>query len=176
LKFIRRRTVIFAAFSGLGIAISALLLSFGVVTHGVQVQILLVIVLLASTISASLWVREYKKLKTAHLIIENSILHIRTAVISNVSGETAKPQEAENTEAFVSYFGILLDSKIIKFNQDGIYIKAAEIGKDYISLTYGTDKRVQNTRLLRAAVDPAELDGIVKKFHFETGVNPVINI
>ena len=77
-------------------------------------------------------------------------------------------------EYIAAYFGILLDSKIIKFNQDGIRLKAVEIGCDFISLTYGTDKQVQNTRLLREAIDRGELKGIAEKFRYETGIVPVI--
>ncbi len=61
-------------------------------------------------------------------------------------------------EVFVSYFGILLDSKIIKFNQDGILLKAVEIGRDFISLTYGKGKQIRNTRLFHAEISSGELE------------------
>lgn len=92
-------------------------------------------------------------------------MHIRTAVVSD---------GADDIEVFVSYFGILLDSRVIKFNQEGTFLKAVEIGRDYISLTYGTDKRVQSTRLLHAAIDDKEVDRIAEKFRHETGIVPVI--
>lgn len=129
---------------------------------------------LASGCMACLWVREYRKLKTARLIVENEILHIRPVVISSNAGDTANAGDVKNIEVFVSYFGILFDSKIIKFNQNGILLKAVEIGRDFISLSYGTDKRVQNTRLLRAAISSGELEKIVERFRYETGIVPVI--
>ena len=72
----------------------------------------------------------------------------------------------------VSYFGILLGEKIIKFNQDGIRLRTVEIGADFISFTYGTEKRTQNIRLLRPAIDPATLEQISEKFRYETGITP----
>lgn len=92
-------------------------------------------------------------------------MHIRAAVISD---------GVDDIDVFVSYFGILLESRVIKFNQEGTFLKAVEIGPDYISLTYGTDKRVQSTRLLHAAIDDEEVERIAERFRHETGIVPVI--
>ena len=73
------------------------------------------------------------KLKNAQLIAENPILHVSIAVISDLSGEAVRTDNIENTEVIVSYFGILLGEKTIKFNQDGIRLRAVEIGADFIS-------------------------------------------
>ena len=140
----------------------------------VRVQILLAGVVIASLVAAGFWLRGLSKLKIARLIAENPILHINTAVISDLSGEAAQPENIENTEVIVSYFGILLGEKIIKFNQDGIRLKAVEIGNDFISFTYGTQKRTQNIRLLRPAIDPAELAEISERFRYETGITPTL--
>ena len=176
MKVIRRRKTIFAVFTICGILTGALLLAFGEIRAALQAQILLSVVLLAICLSALLWIREYRRWRTARLIADNQILCIRSAVISNEPGGGAKPNDANGIEVFISYFGILLDSKIIKFNQDGIRLKAVEIGHDFISLTYGKEKRVQTTRLLRAAIDREALEGIAEKFRYETGVAPAINI
>jgi hypothetical protein len=174
LKAIIHRNYFFAAATGLCITISALILAYGITTSEIQTWMIFTIPVAASGLPAGLWMQEYKKLKTARLIVENQILHIRPAVISSRAGDGTKPEDVKNIEVFVSYFGILLDSKIIKFNQDGIRLKAVEIGCDFISLTYGTNKRVQNTRLLRAAIDTGELEKIVEQFRYETGIEPVI--
>ena len=174
MKAIRQRNYYFAASTGLGIMISVLILACGILMPEIQSWMLLTVTVVASGFMAGLWMREYKRLKTAWLIVENQILHICPAVISDRASDAAKPEDAENIEVFISYFGILLDSKIIKFNQDGILLKAVEIGRDFISLTYGTDKRIQNTRLLRAVIDNGELEKIVEKFRYETGIVPVI--
>lgn len=140
----------------------------------IRVQILLASVIIASGISAGFWIREIGKLKIARLIAENPILHISTAAISDISAEASQPENIENTEVFVSYFGILLDEKIIKFNQDGVRLRAVEIGTDFISFTYGTKKRTQYIRLLRPAIDPAAMEKICERFRYETGIAPTL--
>ena len=89
-----------------------------------------------------------KKLKDAQLIIENQILHIQPAVLRDPGKkEIDGAQPFETIEMFISGFGILLGFKVIKFNQDGIKLKAVEIGRDFISIDYGTDQEVRNIRL-----------------------------
>ena len=174
MKKIRQRNLFFAAAAGLGILVSILVFVSGLLTPEIQTGTVLAVTLAASGCSAGLWLGEYKKLKMAQLIVENQILHIRPAVIRNSAGDAEEPEDAGSIELFVSYFGILLDSKIIKFTYDGIRLKAVEFGRDFISLTYGTDKRVQNIRLLCEVVDRKELEEIVEKFRYETGIVPVI--
>ena len=172
MKKIRQRKLFFAAAAGLGILVSILVFVSGLLAPEIQTGTILAVTLAASGCSAGLWLGEYKKLKMAQLIVENQILHIRPAVIS--AGDAEEPEDAGSIEVFVSYFGILLDSKIIKFTYDGIRLQAVEFGRDFISLTYGTDKRVQNIRLLCEVVDRNELEEIVEKFRYETGIVPVI--
>lgn len=175
MKTIRRRTYIFAAFTVFGMVASVSIIACRVYWPELQTQILLIASAAVCGCMAILWAWEYKKLKIARLIVENHIFSIRTAVINRKSADTMRPAETENIVVFVSYFGILLDSKIIKFNQDGIRLKAVEFGRDFISLTYGTDKRLQSARLLRPVITCRELEGIAEKFRFETGIVPVIN-
>lgn len=174
MKAIKKKFFVLAALTGFGILTGGMFLSFGGVMSEIRAQILLAGVVIASAVAAGFWMRELNKLKIARLIAENPILHIRTAVISDLSAEAEQPENTENTEVIVSYFGILLDEKVIKFNQDGIRIRAVEIGGDFISFTYGTEKRTQNIRLLRPAIDSAELDKIAEKFRYETGITPTL--
>ncbi len=174
LKAIRWRNHIFAALTGFGILTGAMLLVFGGATSEIRAQIPLAGVMMASVIPVGFWMRGRRKLKIARLIAENPILHIRTAVISDMSAEAAQPENTESTEVIVSYFGILLDGKIIKFNQDGIRLRAVEIGSDFISFTCGTEKRTQNIRLLRPAIDPAEILELSERFRYETGIIPTL--
>lgn len=171
MKAIKRKNFLLAALTCFGILTGVMLLSFGGAMSEIRAQILLAGVVIASAVAAGFWLRELSKLKIARLIAENPILHIRTAVISDLSAEA---EQSENTEVIVSYFGILLDEKVIKFNQDGIRIRDVEIGGDFISFTYGTEKRTQNIRLLRPAIDSAELDKIAEKFRYETGITPTL--
>jgi len=165
LKAIRQRSYIFVTAAGIGVAVSVVVFACGRTVPEIRTQILLTVSLPASACMAALWAQECRRLRIAQLIAENQILHIRTAVISN---------GADDIDVFVSYFGILLDSRVIKFNQEGAFLKAVEIGRDYISLTYGTDKRVQSTRLLHAAIDDEEVERIAERFRHETGIVPVI--
>lgn len=135
----------------------------------------LITALAVTLIIVFLFVKLKKSIVDARLIIDNQIIHIQPAVIKEQSEEKrAAILPGELIEVFVSCFGILLDSKIIKFNQDGILLKTVEIGRDFISLTYGTEKRTQNTRLLRAAMENGELERIIQRFRYETGVVPTV--
>lgn len=116
-----------------------------------------------------------KKLKDARLIVENQILHIQPAVFREPSNRNESGiQPCETVEMFVSGFGILLGSKIIKFNREGIRLKAVEIGQDYLSIDYVTDAEARNIRLLHARPDSSTLAGIIEKFRYETGILPVV--
>ncbi len=174
MRAIRKRCLIFAAFTGIILLTGVTLFVFGEAVSDIRAQILLLGIIIAGGIVAGLWIRELRKLKIARLIAENPILHIRTAVISDLSGREVRQEVPENTEVIVSYFGILLNTKIIKFNQDGIRLRAVEIGHDFISFTYGTEKSTQIIRLLRPTTEPSELDKIAEKFRYETGITPTL--
>lgn len=116
-----------------------------------------------------------KRLTAARLIVENQILHIQPAV--QCQRDSMKKSEAESCEAvdmYVSCFGILLGTKVIKFNQEGIQLRAVEIGKDYLSLDYGRDRDIYNIRLIHARPDSTILESIIEKFRYETGITPTI--
>ena len=143
--------------------------------------------LLLSALPAVLAIQEYSRLKTAKLIIENKILYIQPMAMSGLGwenrglgridkdlGKDVSVLPTESIEVFVSCFGILLGSKIIKFNQEGIQLKAVEIGRHYLSVDYGTGSNSRNIRLLYARPDNDILAGIIEKFRYETGITPTI--
>lgn len=163
----------FAVLTGVSILAATLLLISGKKEVEIQERVFLPIAILAGATLAVFLVREFKKLKIARLIMENPILHICTAVISEAAERKKQGRSTESIEVFISYFGVLLDDKIIKFNQEGIRLRRMEIGPDFISFSYGTEKRTQNIRILRPRIDPAALDVIARKFHFETGITPL---
>ncbi len=172
MKVIKRNNCLLVALTCFGILTGVTLLVFGGGVSEIRAQIPLVCIMIASAVAAGFWLRGLNKLKIARLIAENPILHIRTAVISDLSGEAVQQSEPENTEVIVSYFGILLDDRIIKFNQDGIRLRDVNIGGDFISFTYGTEKRIHNIRLLRPSIEQTELDKVAEKLRFETGITP----
>lgn len=139
--------------------------------HPFYTDLFLVVAILATLFLLAFLIRSNRRLKTARLIIENQILHIQPAKIeSGICGETDTTLHIGGIEVFISCFGILLDSKVIKFNRDGIRLKAVEIGREFICLSYGTDQHTQKTRILHEPIASQELQNIVERFRYETGV------
>lgn len=171
MKTFRLKNYLLAAFTSSGILITTVFLILKGLKPEIKIQIFLAIIFTMSVISAGLWIHEFKKLKTARLIMENPILRLCIAIISNISDRVAK---SEDTDIVISYFGILIDTKIIKFNQNGIRLKDVEIGRDFISLSYGTDKKMQKIWLARPLINLVKLNEIVEKFRHETGIDPRI--
>lgn len=119
--------------------------------------------------------RGYGRLKTARLIVDNKILYINAVQIEKaVSGHNSTLIFVDGMEVFISCFGILIGSKIIKFNMDSIRLKEVEIGCEYISLFYGTDRKTQKVSLLHGSMDMKEIESINGRFSYETGVIPVV--
>ncbi len=134
-----------------------------------------VVALTVGLITTFLFFTVRKKLTAARLIVENQILHIQPAVQrvwDSTKESEAKP--CETVEMFVSCFGILLGSKVIKFNQEGIRLKAVEIGRDYLSLDYGRDTDIRSIKLIHSRPCSDVLEGIIEKFRYETGITPTI--
>lgn len=128
------------------------------------------LLLSASLLAALLSVREGRRQSAASLIMENQILHLASAAFQ--ARHTGKPEK--EVEVYVSCFGLLLDSRIIKYNQEGIRLKAVEIGQNWISLDYGTDAITRNVSLRYAEVETSRLEDMIEGFRYETGVIPVL--
>ena len=135
-------------------------------------------IILAAGLAALLYYFPARKnLMNAHLIIENTIIPIRPAVLRGRTEEDREEAEKlrDNFGIYISAFGILLGDKIIMFNQSGIWLRKVEIGLDYISFDYGArNDTLQNIRLLYSKPDEDELACIIQKFREYTGVVPVI--
>jgi len=134
--------------------------------------------LMGVTLTAALLFTASKNLRSARLIAENTILHIQPAVLQGEDEEYGDEENLYETfSIFVSVFGILMGAKIIKWGQDGGRdgrLKAVEIGRDYLSIDYGTREETQNIRLLYSRPDDDTLAGIIEKFRCDTGVIPTI--
>lgn len=122
-----------------------------------------------------LTVGEYRKLVFAQLIVDNKIV-----VIQAVQAELKSWRRnnivlsSDSIDIFISCFGILLGSRIIKFNTEGIYLKKIAIGKEFIEIYFGNKNRQQFIRLLNKITDENELTHIIEQFRRETGVIPKI--
>ena len=129
------------------------------------------------TAALLLLIETRKRLSAARAIIDSAVIHILPAEIFAETDEEKKEAARlrGNFGIYVSSFGILLGAKVIRFNQNGIWLRKVEIGPDYISFTYGEkDGELQNIRLLYSKPGEDELAGIIENFRKDTGVVPVI--
>ncbi len=168
MQTIRRRLFLFAAISTVGMA--AFFWCF------LQKRLVLLwtpAILGILSLGALMW--EYRKYKTAILIKENKIMHIQTATIEEATTEGAtKVLTSGGIEVYISCFGILLDTKVIRFNMDGIHLTSVEIGHESINLSYGREKKSQTVCILHGAVGSEELENLMKRFRYETGIVPAL--
>lgn len=113
-----------------------------------------------------LLMKKFRIYKDAKLIVENTIIRIPSVLI----GE----DYTENIEIYISCFGILIDSKVIKYNVGNIKLKGIEINTEYICLNFGRDEKIQKTCILHGSISEEEQQQISKRFHRETGIMPVL--
>lgn len=184
MKAIKKDLYLHAGVFALLMAASLVLLTAGA---GVVNRFWLYLSLSLSMLTVVLIVQAYRKLRTARVIIENKILCIQPMAMGDLGwesgsagmsdknlGKEAAGFPAESLEVFVSCFGILLGSQIIKFNQEGIRLIAVEIGRHYLSIDYGAGQDHRNIRLLYARPDSEALSEIIEKFRYETGITPTV--
>jgi len=161
-----------AAVSSLGLMALTMFFFQGSTLSSVFIDPGFVLLLCFEGIMIYLLTQQYKCFVTAKLIIENQIMHIEAAKIKE--GVFENGSSRGGIEVFISCFGILLDTRIIKFNIDGISLKGVEIGRESICLAYGTNKKNETIRLLHGGIDDQELQSLVEKFRYETGIVPVV--
>lgn len=138
----------------------------------IQTSVTSVFITLAVGILICILLKDINNFKIARLIRENFILKVKTAVIREISDKDCHDKHIEDTDIFVSYFGILFNGKIVKFNQDGDRLLAMSIGNDFISFTYGNEKKIQNLRIVRPNIEPEAMEEMINRFRFETGITP----
>lgn len=172
MKTIKRRAVLFAVLAGLGLAVSILIYSGWLPARQVK-TVFLALSISVAFLSGLLSKVEHGRLKEARLILENRIIRLCPAAIKNKSGLPLENHPG-SIEIFVSNFGVLLHQKIIKFNQGGARLKAVKISPDFITLDYGAGRAAQSIRLLSSGFNERELEEVVERFRFETGVIPEI--
>ena len=173
---IRQRFGIFMILAFLSITVWVLLVICPSLAQSIPTHLLLAGSMVMNLSLAGLGIREYRKLKSAQLIMDNQILSIFPAKIKvEGCGENPKISSVKSLEVIVSCFGILLGSDVIEFNHNGISLKAIEISNDTITLTYGTEQETRNIRLLHQSFDSVRLAEIVEAFRYETGIVAKIN-
>ncbi len=175
---LRKKILLLILVTLLGITVSVFLSIIGInkLLLNEYIRFLLYFLMSITFISTIILIQIYKNFIVAEVIIENQILHIMSAY-PLVAGSYEKTSSfSDSIEIYISNFGILLDSKIVKYNQGGDQLKAVEIGRYYISLTYGTFEHTKTMWLLHAEFDSGELKKITERFRFETGIIPEIVI
>lgn len=174
MESIRKRKYYFGILTCTNLILLIVVINIFDIYKSVQLLVAINIMMVLVVLFGVLWIREFKKFKIAQLISDNKIFHIYPAIVCNKNNHEVKFKAESSVEVLISYFGILLGSTIIKFNQEGIRLLDIEIGSEFIYLTYGTDKRVQGIRLLCSNIKEDELNKIVERFKYETGIIPTI--
>lgn len=174
MRAIRQKTIYYGTLTVLSAAVSILIWTVHLSAGVIKAAWLLAASAATGVVLALLWLKEGGTLRRARLISENRIIAIRTAMIREKIGDREAYSSVENADVIVSNFGILLNAKVYEFNQGGDRLKGVEVGADYISLTYGTEERLENMRLLCVIPGERELEAIREKFRYETGIIPVV--
>ena len=165
LAAIKKRLVILASILGMVLLSLMIIFTRNFSVLRIKIPGAEFLLLLAANILLLLLVREYALYCNAKLIVENEIMHIALA-------ELTQESKKDEIEAFISCFGILLGARVIKFNIDGIQLKEVQIGHDFIYLVYGTGNIHQSIKLLHGIMDDREIAGIIERFRYETGIVP----
>jgi hypothetical protein len=114
------------------------------------------------------------RLSVATLIRDNSILSVPSAMLSTANGKGKISVE----ETVVSTFGILVGSKIYKWGCDGVYgvrLKAIEIDRARIYLTFGDGAETMQVELLHGMGNEQEVMDVKQRLLRETGVTAMIS-
>lgn len=118
-----------------------------------------------------LLIAEYKEYSDAKLILENEILHIQIVGIEERDAKVVPKVTKLNPEfVTISCFGILSDSKMVKFNKDKIFLDSIEITQHKISFTYSIGGANKKVIILHDKLADEQIQNIVQKFKYETGV------
>lgn len=175
MKIIMHKLIILSILCIIGLLLSLILSVNNFVIFGIDIWGFSALLIPASCILTIPLMRNFEAYRVARLIVENKIMSIEAAEINEKSGNAGKClTRTDRLEVFISCFGILLGSRVIKFNIDGISLKNVEIGKDLICLAYGNKKNTQNIKLIHGIIEKDELQSIIEKFRYETGIIPTI--
>jgi hypothetical protein len=121
-----------------------------------------------------LLIRQSRLLFDAGLIRDNPILSVTSAVVYTTNGQEKKDVQ----ESIVSTFGILIGSRIYKWNSNGMHgvrLSMIEIDRARIYLTFGDGAETMRVELLHGITDEQAVMDVKQKLWRETGVTAVIH-
>lgn len=140
-----------------------------------DIRIVFAILFLIFIMLVGLLLVEYFRYNTAKLIMDNKVIHIQVAKIEeNCEKKVFNRLPSIFIEYVISCFGIILGSKVIKFNADGIKLKEVKIDRDTISISYGKNNKYKTIRLLYGSIEKEELDFFTERLYYETGI--ILNV
>lgn len=174
MKAIRQRLILLTYLSSIGLLFCLIIFIKNFVISFTDMRVIFALLLLVSNLLIVFIIREFETYCAAKLITENKFMNIEVAEIRIKPDDASSHSKIDGLEVYVSCFGILLGSKVIKFNINGINLKEVEIGNDFIYLAYGTDKKIHTIKLIHGDLEKEELKDIVEGFRHETGIIPIV--
>jgi len=172
MKTIKKRFVFLVMGSGVGVCTILFVVLRQV--HEEHSYTLLTTALVMMVLLFTFLVRDYRSYQAARLIVENKIMQILIATIEEgIQTGQDGTSPIRRIEVVISCFGILLDSRVIKFNVNKICLHNVEIGRESISFTYGKAQWTRRICILHGVIDRQELQDYIDRFRYETGVVPV---
>lgn len=175
MKVIQQRLVLLIVLTSMVLLASLILFIRCFASLIIDVRFVFALLLLIFIILVSSLMRQYKAYSAANLIIENSIMNIQAVKIEQNTLEAGTDiLPIDTIEFIISCFGILVGSKVIKFNVDGISLKEIEIGHDSICIAYGKNERKKIIRLMHRSLEKQKLLDVAERFRYETGIIPKV--
>ena len=170
MRIIQMKLALYTALSCIVLLLCLFFFIEGYTIFNIDIRIVFVLLF---TVLAALLAAEYYRYNTAKLIMDNKIIYIQvTKIEENCEKKIYNTLSTIVLEYVISCFGILLGSKVIKFNVDGIKLTEVKINHDFIFIVYGKDNKNKTIRLLHGSLSTQELRDFVERFRYETGITP----
>ncbi|MDD2481744.1 MAG: hypothetical protein PHC44_03460 [Lutispora sp.] len=170
MRIIQMKLALYTALSCIVLLLCLFFFIEGYTIFNIDIRIVFVLLF---TVLAALLAAEYYRYNTAKLIMDNKIIYIQvTKIEENCEKKIYNTLSTIVIEYIISCFGVLLGSKVIKFNVDGIKLIEVKIDHDFIFIVYGKDNWNKTIRLLHGSLSTQELRDFVERFRYETGITP----
>lgn len=146
------------------------ILLFFCVPWGASTAFLPLPLFLTACILLGLGVWKTMLLRAARLITENGLFQISPVTLAGADGSPVSDPE---TEIVVSCFGVLLNSRVVRFNRRENRLWRVEIGRDSMKLIYGTQKDQKQMTLLHKPISADTARRLAERFRVETGAETI---
>jgi len=125
---------------------------------------------LAACVLVGLGVWKTMLLRAARLITENELFQISPVMLAGADGNPVSDSE---TKIVVSCFGVLFNSRVVRFNRKENRLWCVEIGRDFLKLVYGTQENQKQMTLLHKPISPDTANRLAERFRVETGAETI---